>query len=636
MIRFTCQSCGQPVRVPDKFGGKKGRCPSCKQVVQIPAESAPSATTDEMDDLAALLGPSTPAGQAPPAPPPPSIEDAPDAGAEAPLPTPHDPRGKTDRIPTAEAEGLLEFADDEGEAPDRPPAGAAPVVVIEEADTGPPKRRPKALMIAIAVGAVVIAAGAVTFVLVARPWEPKRPKVSGRHMIGSAGGSASTSRPPTRPTTATAPAPAGPKYTLSPQLQAVTAGTPAGSFCLLHVDLEAAVDAIAAIPSRQSQTVRAVAESKLWTDAAQRIAEGAMPRTATLFLTTGVAPAGKLFGKFYGAMPSRGVADPSAGLWAALRPDAPVPHFLVRLTGGAARPHAAALTGRAKALGALDPTAPGKAVTAGMLRMGPAGVETLMEATELFVGTTETLDEAGEPAPMNAQALDRLRLALRKVPTDRPVVGCVVVPVLWDRVGRALHGGRPVAVPGYAGDKTLLVFSIDPKPDGQATIVLSAVHPGSAKQVESLVAPMVVTATGADVEARGAGTHAVEALVKVLPGFAEVVLKGLQIATPIAPAVVEAPRPDPATKPATQPTTKPAPGPAKKIPIVCVNPQCPSRGLKMDVDRTEVPADVLAGVAPLKCPQCGKDTAVVAVQCAKCKKWFPGTLDTCPRCGAKK
>ena len=634
MIRFTCQSCGQPVRVPDPFGGKKGRCPSCKQVVQIPAESEPSpAPGDEVDDLAALLDQTAPAREPPPAPPPPSIEDVADAGADSSLPAPQDPRGKTDRIPTKEAEDLLEIAEDEDEASGRPAASTAPVVIVEEADEQP-KRRPKALMIAIAVAAVVIAGGAVAYVLVARPWEPARPPVAGRHMIGSGGGTPSTRRAPTQPTTATAPTPPpGPKHALSTEIHAVTARTPAGSFCLLHVDLEAAVDAIAAIPTRQSQTVRTVAESQLWTDAAQRIAEGAMPRTVTLYLTTGVAPAGKLFGKFYGATPSRSEADASAEPWAAIDPDVPVPHFLVRLTGGVARPYAAALAGRGRTLGVLAPPAPGKAVTAGLLRMGPAGVETRPEATELFVGTTLTIDEAGQPAPVNAQALDRLRRALRKVPTDRPLVGCVVLPVLCDRVGRAMHGGQPIALPAYAGDKTLLVFSIDPRPDGQATIVLSAARAGSAKQVESLVAPMVVTAAGPDVEVQGAGTQGVEALAKVLPGFAEVVLKALAVATPIAPVALA---PDPTTKPATQPTTQPTTAPTKKIPIVCVNPQCPSRGLKMDVDSRQVPADVLAGVAPLKCPQCGKATAVVAVQCPKCKKWFPGTLDTCPRCGAKK
>ena len=40
-IEFDCQKCRQTVRVPAAAAGKKGRCPHCQQVVQIPDKSQP-------------------------------------------------------------------------------------------------------------------------------------------------------------------------------------------------------------------------------------------------------------------------------------------------------------------------------------------------------------------------------------------------------------------------------------------------------------------------------------------------------------------------------------------------------------------------------------------------------------------
>jgi glucose dehydrogenase len=37
MIHFTCEHCRETVRVDDRYGGGKGRCPHCKQTVAIPA-----------------------------------------------------------------------------------------------------------------------------------------------------------------------------------------------------------------------------------------------------------------------------------------------------------------------------------------------------------------------------------------------------------------------------------------------------------------------------------------------------------------------------------------------------------------------------------------------------------------------
>lgn len=45
MIHFNCPDCGGRVRVPDKYAGKKGRCPNCKVVIDIP--TAKKAAADE-------------------------------------------------------------------------------------------------------------------------------------------------------------------------------------------------------------------------------------------------------------------------------------------------------------------------------------------------------------------------------------------------------------------------------------------------------------------------------------------------------------------------------------------------------------------------------------------------------------
>ncbi|GAH58359.1 unnamed protein product, partial [marine sediment metagenome] len=99
MIRFTCQHCGEPVRVPDTSGGKKGRCPFCKGVAEIPGPSAPS---DEVADLAAALSGDEPADQKPP--PPPSPEDLlAETEAEPELSPLGDPSTETDRLDAIEA-----------------------------------------------------------------------------------------------------------------------------------------------------------------------------------------------------------------------------------------------------------------------------------------------------------------------------------------------------------------------------------------------------------------------------------------------------------------------------------------------------------------------------------------------------
>lgn len=49
MIHFTCEHCHKSVRVDDRYGGKKGRCPHCKETVAIPP-------VDAISELAAAFG----------------------------------------------------------------------------------------------------------------------------------------------------------------------------------------------------------------------------------------------------------------------------------------------------------------------------------------------------------------------------------------------------------------------------------------------------------------------------------------------------------------------------------------------------------------------------------------------------
>lgn len=54
-IEFHCSKCGKLIRAPDTTGGKRGKCPYCKQSVYIPMpreelEEIPLAPIDEADE----------------------------------------------------------------------------------------------------------------------------------------------------------------------------------------------------------------------------------------------------------------------------------------------------------------------------------------------------------------------------------------------------------------------------------------------------------------------------------------------------------------------------------------------------------------------------------------------------------
>ena len=42
MLRFGCNNCGYKFKVPDEFAGRKGKCPNCQQVINIPNLGAES------------------------------------------------------------------------------------------------------------------------------------------------------------------------------------------------------------------------------------------------------------------------------------------------------------------------------------------------------------------------------------------------------------------------------------------------------------------------------------------------------------------------------------------------------------------------------------------------------------------
>jgi len=59
MIIFSCHTCGQRVQMPDKHGGKKGKCPKCGGLVTIPKSklSGPGDIDNNLIDFELQSGP---------------------------------------------------------------------------------------------------------------------------------------------------------------------------------------------------------------------------------------------------------------------------------------------------------------------------------------------------------------------------------------------------------------------------------------------------------------------------------------------------------------------------------------------------------------------------------------------------
>ncbi len=642
MIRFLCPHCNRSVRVKDDFGGRKGRCPFCKQVVQIPARSEPAGEAhDEIADLAAALSAAAGAAEdtateAVPPPPPHAVEDA-SLEQEAELEiAASDPRGRTDKL-----EPLVE------EVPAPPPAPRPPARAESPSAAPAGRKRTLVLVLGIAGAAVVLLGGtaaALYFGGVLKLGAPAPQQAASQR--------AGPIATPTRP----APGPAFRPRPLSGEIAAATARSPVGVFCMIHADLRGVAEAVRKTSPGARGLAGEIARSRFWTDAPERIAEGTMPETATLFLVAAQpSPARELFDPFFGAVPA-GPPDPTAGLWAMTAPERHVPHFLVRVSGEAAEHYTAKLVGLAQRLtGKSYP--PGPYREEGKLRLigpGPAG-------REMLLGTAETIIKESDGSGLvrvDDRQLQRLREWLTKVTTEgRPVVGCVMLSAAG-AVDRAL--GVPAQPPSWVAGNSRLVFSLDPAPGGEGEIVIAPVPPKALRAVSDSVRPLLVTAEGDDVlrVSGGTGPEVLEVVGRLLPGLQQLLARAMALAEPVpslaslteppppeppletqpAPAPETQPAPAPETQPAPAPETQPAPepqpvpGPERMITFVCTNSKCPTRGKPYEVSSRQVTQDVLDLKVPLVCPHCKEPRAVVAVKCPHCGHFYVRTLDECPKC----
>ena len=52
MIRFKCKNCGRGIRAPDKYAGRKSKCPKCKEPLTVPNPKEPKAIKNKAQTLA--------------------------------------------------------------------------------------------------------------------------------------------------------------------------------------------------------------------------------------------------------------------------------------------------------------------------------------------------------------------------------------------------------------------------------------------------------------------------------------------------------------------------------------------------------------------------------------------------------
>lgn len=204
MIRFDCKHCGNSVRVADSFAGKKGRCPSCKQIVQIPAASQDAkAELDKVSALSAALDrhkeETVQEDQAPPPPPRQAKHDT-----EADLVVAGDPSNQTDRMEViTDADEFKLAGEDE---PDLS-ASSRPATPPQPAPTNPPPaklaRRNRVMLIAIA-GVAVAAVALALYVTIWQPWVVK-PTFTRHTTNQPAGGNAAQATSPASRPAASAP-----------------------------------------------------------------------------------------------------------------------------------------------------------------------------------------------------------------------------------------------------------------------------------------------------------------------------------------------------------------------------------------------------------------------------------------------
>jgi hypothetical protein len=156
MIQFKCQQCGHAIKVGDAFAGKKGKCPHCKNPVEVPRSAASSdvglVPVDEDGPAQKPAAPKKPA--AVPAKSP-AVKAGPPAAARSKAPPPDEVVEVVEEVEEVEedVEVVVEEAprkkrrpaDDEEE--DRPRAGKKHAVAEDEdepeEDEGDRPRRKK-------------------------------------------------------------------------------------------------------------------------------------------------------------------------------------------------------------------------------------------------------------------------------------------------------------------------------------------------------------------------------------------------------------------------------------------------------------------------------------------------------------
>ncbi len=630
MIRFTCEHCGKPVCIPSTFGGKKGRCPFCNAVVNIPPPAEPSLEEAEAAGLAAAVSAAEEADRQP-RPAAPSAAQVPDTeDIEPELDTAGDPSHKTDRLDAMPEETAVE-----AEPPAEEDAGqAGPGDLVTEGKARGVKGLPKPVLVGVAAGLVVaIAAGAVLLIWKRPQKQPiaKTPQQAGLAEVRPVPTAPARPEPTPQPPPKTTPVrkQAAQVFELSAAITAAVDEAPAETFAMFRVDFERTAEALAQASGEGDETVSALASNRFWANAKEEISKGGIPRVATLYLTASGEAAASMFGKFHGARLGNAPAGAEAGLWSLVGPDAPVPHFLLRLTGPAAENYTTALLGRAKAMNLPGTFEADKLASHEKLRVVPPAVADADRPGEMLIGTVKTIDDAGR-STVDKDLHRRLAELLRKVPVERPVLGCVRLAVARSRLSAAT--GIEKIPPAWAGQTTVLIFSIDPKPTGRADLVLSRASLETAWDLPALVAPLIAVAENGDIRIAGKGSDGLEALAELLPGFREFVLAALAMGDETAVALALEPETMPA--PQSEPASQPAPTTEKTVPFICTNDaQCPKHGQVYQVAEKDVPPDVLAGNEALKCPYCGKRTAARAVKCPHCNTWYVWTLDVCPKCG---
>lgn len=97
-IAFRCAACGFQARVPDSYAGKRGKCPKCKGVVQIPAAAQ---STTAAPAAAAAARSSTESAAAPAAAAPSSAESPAAPTARASTESPAAPTARASAEPAA-------------------------------------------------------------------------------------------------------------------------------------------------------------------------------------------------------------------------------------------------------------------------------------------------------------------------------------------------------------------------------------------------------------------------------------------------------------------------------------------------------------------------------------------------------